>query len=441
MLKTWRLVCGSLVVIGAQAWASRPCLDLLTVSEPRTQFAYAELSAASDWLQTLVGGSKPQGFSQFLNGQGLNEWSLTEAQRDTQLARFALNQWDQWRRVNQVQREHALALELRKLSATPDEPATLVSLDGGVQLTRLSAQNLKRMTARLNELYPLTAAIEQDESLRRKIELMARSLSFHYLRDYRPKRETGVHGPLPAQRELQKLRMKEPWDFYSALVDGSPSVEFTMVATESTRDLRYLGARVANDAVRLNSEFAQNEGFSLPQIKNALEIIKLFAFWEPTALDELLRDLRFSLPNAISSVQDLRRYLTPGALLQTTFPEEALYQRMAALRTRLNQFVLSEPDTQTFLRETFTHFMLDQANHGYERFRAFEAKFHQPHGAQEMMSTDVMDYLAYSGLSLRIPVMASNYTIVRREASPGARHGTDFQKPWDSRRLDHDSRP
>jgi hypothetical protein len=107
--------------------------------------------------------------------------------------------------------------------------------------------------------------------------------------------------------------------------------------------------------------------------------------------------------------------------------------------------VLNQADGEAFLRLAFKHFLLYAAAQDRSQFDRWIADSQDPRSLQTLFQKDFMSFIGWSAMSLRLPVAVppSRYSIVRHTTYPdgGPDRYAPGKGPWNSSRLDHDSRP
>lgn len=394
------------------------CLSLLLSSGPHfTPPSPSEQSAVADWLNVRGAPSEPE-----------------DIQR-------AFENWQLWKNTTLKERESHLALELKQIS--PPQNSRLISLNPGEEFRTLSQSNLTRMKSRLEELMPVSGALP--DAILTEIAQLGGNLEFHYFERYGAVRETGVNPPLVSVRELNRMGITRRASFYSKLVGGSSSVPFQILATAQNQPPVSLNSRVPFDAIVLKNELARQAGFVSPNFDNSNALIHFFAIWEPEQIEILFNQNRLALPNAVNSVSKFLEFLDPRRI-RTFFPDDSAYERLAVLRERLSSYVLTEADAGDFLRFAFVRNLTKTALDNPVEFARIKQEFGLPSGVQAVFARRFSKDLGLDQFALRIPkaVGPQSYTIVRMENQayrPFPDYGNRRQPPWDSRRLDHDSKP
>lgn len=393
------------------------CLSLLLSGGPNVGIASpAEQTAAIEWLQ-MRNVLSPSG----------------------QQAEDIHRQWQIWKSTTAAARDANLALELRQIGV---ENSAVVQLNSRDQLRQLSKSNLERLQKQFAAMHPLPANFPQGAMADAK--RIAKSFRFHYLHKYEHILETGVHTPLASSRELSKLGLDFAPPYYSKLVGQSPSVPFSVLAAGG-KGPHYINARVHQDALRLNDEMARDEGFFVPNFSNPLSLLNFFEQWLPGSVEQIFLQARFSLPPTVDSLETFRLYLDPVRVNQI-YPDDKAYDRLALLRTKLYLFVLTEPDMQAFLRSAFLHYALHLAATDEGSFRDLKFEMDFPAGAQNVFNNRFLPFLNFADLALRVPLAVGpqSYSVLRIEPHayrPFPDYANPRQRPWDSRRLDHNSKP
>ncbi|MBX3022222.1 MAG: hypothetical protein KF799_11160 [Bdellovibrionales bacterium] len=399
----------------------------------------SDILPAAEWIQSRLHGRPPNGFGLFLAEHGQSLVNLNEIEREVWLGQFTLVEWKHLSQINHPQRMAALAVELRKLSPGPERATP--SFDGESELNALSAANLQRLLARLDELYP-PGEVPAEHLL--PLTEKWQGLQFHRLRNVQVTTPISSSPPILSPREFSRLGLQDPdIDYYSALVGESQSVPFQIIATDTHYGTYNLGSMISRNSIRLDDSFARANGFYLPELNGTLDLIKLLEKWAPEALEEQLHSMRFDLPEKVKTVAQMRRYLTPNRV-SAVFPELELFKNAGVLRRALKGFVLNDEDGKTFLRAAFLRFLEEESKDTYA-FNDLMGSWDKPGGAQRIFGAEFLEFLGWSGVQFRVPisVAATDYSVVRKQAHPnrGPRYGQERQKPWDSRRLDHGLKP
>lgn len=395
------------------------CLSLLLSGGPAMGPASpAEQTAVREWLQSLnIVAPSPEQISEILK------------------------QWQVWRTTTASARAANLALELKNIS--PSEQQNVFSLNRRADLKTLSATNLERLKEQISERLPLNT--EPAASVLVQVKSMSEDISLHYLRPYRMKSETGVNEPLASSRELAKLKIDFAPTYYSTLVGKSSSVGFVIIAAKKHGSPYSLNAQVPFTALRLNDELAREEGFVVPNFSSPNGLLAFFRNWEPVLLEKLFRQNRMSLPSGVDSVEKFLVFLDPQKIKEV-FPDQSAFNRLAILRESLSRFALTESDARGLLHWAFERWLVSVAVSDQLQFGRILEEFSLAAGPQAVFTKKFLPQLGMPDLALRLPLAVGpqSYSILRIENlayDPFPERGVFRQKAWDSRRLDHDSKP
>ncbi len=395
------------------------CLTLLLSSGPDlSPYSTDEETAAVEWLQTHNVASP----------------SVSQI-ADT------VDRWKGWSEVSPAARNSNLALELKNLS--PSEERGVFSLDRRNELARLSGENLTRLKLQIEAKLPLPS--EPSATSAKKIRTISGDLAFHYLSRRNSLGSAGVNAPLVSSRELKKMHIDSHPSYFSTLTGGSTSVGFSVVATKKHGGPVSLNAQVPYQALRLNTELAETEGYVLPDFKNPIELLSFFRNWEPETLNRFLTENLMSVPTRVNDVDKLLAYLDP-VRVQQVFPDHSAFQRLATLRERLHRYVLTESDARALLLWSFERWLTSVAATDVKEFNRLTKELSLDAGTQSVFARKFLPVLNLPELSLRVPLAVGPqyYSILRVENvayKPFSEFETERQKPWDSRRLDHQSKP
>lgn len=339
--------------------------------------------------------------------------------------------WQKWNTVNNQQRDHALALELKLIS--PPTEGSLFLWNGRAKLDELSKTNLKRMLLQLNIRHPEAANSEFEQPA----DTVSHLLHLSYSTPRPARLLDGVTPPLPSPRELLKsgLRLSEE-DYYSTLLNGSPSAAFRVkLSTGSTRP----------PAIYLRDDVAQSQGFVMPHFDNVESLIAFFEVWDIEALDEVVRANRMAFPFTVKTGRQMLNYFQTNVIgLDQVFPPQAP-ERLSVLREKLKDYVLSEEDARTFFREAFHLYTIHLAQTQPTSYAhlASALRDKKTMASGDRLFRKFFEFIEIPDLDLRIPVAATaaDYTIERR-----MRTGYDFRTPIRvlnpfQHRVDHDSKP
>jgi len=370
------------------------------------------------------------------------EWlkSLNVTAPEKSQVELTLRNWRVWTTTTKQARTANLALELSKIS--PKSNAPVFSLNAREDLKALSAANLERLKAKLNEHYPATTP--PDPLIQAQIREMSESIQFQYLSRRYANKETGMSPPLVSPRELAKFDLNFAPGYYSKLVGDSPSVAFNLVVTKKDTAPFSLNTQITHDAYRLNDTLAAEEGFFVPNFSNVLSLLRFFADWEPDLLDQVFKQSRLSLPLEIDTLEKFWSYLEPTRVKQV-FPDTRAYEQLATLREHLHRFVLTQSDLRLFVLWAFERYAT-LVSADQDDFNRLRHEFSLTAGVQKVMAVNFKEFLGMGDLVLRVPLAVGpqSYTILRveeRAYSPSLDRNFTPQSPRDSRRLDHDSKP
>lgn len=407
MIHTLSLLLGLTV---ATARTPTTCIHLVRSSETNVDFSASELNSAREWMSDVGVSTDAPAFVAALHARGEDPFRMDLATREDQLTRFVLKTWDQWRQHNQLQRDAALGLELRRLS--PRTARTVTPFDGNVELTRRSHVNLARYLRALDEQIPLPGAVNAIRLAR--IERLADEVVWQFVRAPRETAPSAtdprlrVRAPLASARELHQLSgVVTNETFYSRLVDHAPSVEFDLLG--QNRDMRELPPHW----IQLDDSFADDAGFFGPGPEDALALVQIVQRFAPEAVAQTLGDLRLAgfVPFRIANETALVAWLTSvGGWLR--LPDRELFARLAPLRERLGDGVLTTDDGREFLRTALVRYLLQfseqpdglvQLNRDW-RNTGFVANF---------IRTRFLPAIGWENMRLRIPlsVPPEKYTV------------------------------
>jgi hypothetical protein len=394
------------------------CLSLLLSAGPRfSSPTPSEQTAVSEWL---------------------NQFS---APAEAAQVHAAFENWQLWKNTTHAEREFNLALELKAIS--PSRTQETISLRAWDTLKVLSRENLARMRSRIEMQIPLMKDLTASEL--EEIQTLSGVLRFHYIRRYAAQRETGIQPPLVSARELKKVSAAKRAGFYSSLVDTSASVAFKILAAGRGSAPALFDAQIPYDSILLQDKFARDEGFVLPDFSNANSLIQFFAHWEPELIRQLWQQNRFSLPKAVDSPEKFVTFLDPQRI-RTIFPESSAHDRLELLRENLHRYFLTPEDSENLLRGAFERWLSRIAIEDPQEFKRIQYEFKLNGGAQSVYARGFLTDLALNDLTLRIPkaVAPQSYQILRME-DLAYRTFPEYRlkrpPPWNTRRLDHDSKP
>jgi hypothetical protein len=339
--------------------------------------------------------------------------------------------WQKWNTVNEQQRDHTLALELKLIS--PPADGNLFLWNGRDKLNKLSKTNLKRMLLQLKIRHPETADSTFDPSA----EAISQSVRLSYSIPHPARPLNGVTPPLPSPRELLKNGLHlSGEDYYSTLLNGSPSSAFSVkLNTGSAR----------GPAIYLRDDVAQAQGFVVPHFDNVESLIAFFEIWDIQALDEVVRANRMSFPFTVKTGRQMLDYFQTNAIdIDQIFPPQAP-EKLSVLREKLKDYILTDEDARTFIREAFYLYTIvlarTQPTSCAHLASALRDKKKMASG--DRLFRKFFEFIEIPGLDLRMPVAASasDYTI---EPEASAEYG--FRPPLSGlnsfqRRVDHNSQP
>lgn len=331
--------------------------------------------------------------------------SLEQAQK-------AYEELQVWQTHTAQSRASHLGLELKSLM--PPEQEKIYVLDRREELKRLSLANRIRLQAQIQAAKPVQNEWGSEYAL--TVRQAVQQMAFHYLRPLRSNHHPSRNLPLVSPKELDRLGFVTDTSFYSNLVGHSASVGFIVMASRAGTAPYVLNHQHPEFALRLEDRFAEEEGFVLPYFSNPKELISFFAKWDPLLLNDLVRENRFSLPNAIKTGKDLIPYLNqvPEELI---FPEHSSYSRLSSLRQALYQYILTESDARELLTWAFERFLLFKAESDPSHFPRLLRELSLAAGTQNVFTNEFLPYLGLGQLSLRIPlsVPKEDYSLLRME--------------------------
>jgi hypothetical protein len=339
--------------------------------------------------------------------------------------------WQKWNTVNDQQRDHTLALELKLIS--PPADGNLFLWNGRAKLNELSKANLKRMLLQLKIRHPEAA----NPGFERSAAAVGRMVDFSYSMPLPARPLDGVTPPLPGARELLKNGLQSSReDYYSTLLKGAPSAAFRM---------KLNGGHARSPGVYLRDDVARTQGFVVPHFDNVESLIAFFATWDIEALDQVVRHNRMSFPFAVKTGRDMINYFQTNTIgVDQIFPPEAP-EKLSVLREKLKDYVLTDDDARTFMREAFQLYTITiartQPAH-YSRLVS-ASQGHDKIAQGDQIFRKFFEFMELPGLDLRVPVAAkaSDYSIERE-----APVNHDFREPFNSlnsfkRRVDHNGKP
>jgi hypothetical protein len=432
------------ILAGPSHADDEPCVRLLSVGRAPTTPLTSKLTAARAWRLSLINGDNPIGFDRYLREMGVsNSRALSERQRADWLDRYIVQQWSVWGISKPGWRSENLAFELMKIQPPREDDSSVISIDGATELSRLSQENKARFLARMRKTEGISPEFEA------VVRDLVKKLDFAYLRNQSVNKKSGVEEPIATSRELRRLGMFAPRDFYSTLLQGAASVEFDAIAGYSDKEKNAfynLGAQVSANKIRPTEAVTKEFGYVMPLLHGVGDLLLLFKISEPEALQDVLERMRFDLPNSVRTPNDLIAYAHSGRI-DSLFPPQRQFLILSALRTRLGRFVLREPDAQEVLREAFVQFIFERTRGNWKDLDDLRADFVKPGGAQSMFATSFRDYMqgfyGWSGFTLHIPgaVPPKDYLVIKTEATPQNR--PEYLRPGvtDRKRIDRDGAP
>lgn len=315
------------------------------------------------------------------------------------------------------QRQMVTALEVQKLK--PPTPDNVHFIDATASLRELSQINLEALKHRLG--YPELKKINRGRL--EKIQAMAQSLKSIAV----IKRNSEVDGPVTPTP-----------DFYSNLVGGSKTVGLKLIVTPEPHRLHTLAGQISSDHNRANADFIRDFAFVLPNFSSAKSLIKFFEMWDPAALSEVIQVNRYNLPVNVRTAEQFQHYISSHSAI--VFPETALYPRLAPLRERLHQYLLTPEDAEKFVRHAVELYMVLSVEQGLKPFGKLEELFNSPGGPGYFYS-EAMKLVGWTeGVAVKAPLNLPHYLILRRSEVLPLAHSR-VRSPMDSRRLDHKGQP
>lgn len=426
------------------------CYKLLTHRSKAADFTLRDISSAQAWMDNLgLEGTYPPQLSGVAGFQGFlansdEEWSnLNDADKADRAGAYLLMQWKSWNHINKQQRQFALALELRKLSPKIEAVDNVINMNSGPNLEELSARNLKRMLDRLYLDYPLNhSSTPEINSL---ADQMADELTLSFMRPFRI--EPGASaGPVMSPRELKPLGLDFGFEFYSSLLGTSATVSFETVGLNNKNETpSEIGNYLKRDGIVLNSSTVLKESFIVPRFTSFNQLMDFFDFWDPDAGPELFRSQWLALPKSITSYPAYKTFLT-SASLDEFFSASRLYDRLAPLRTRLYNYVMTVSDAKIFLNLGLRHWIIYSAETNPQRLAKVRRDWATRGNLTAVFKGAFLSFMHLpSGLSLQVPVGVASrqYSIVHNDFSnlPAHRRSYLSEPFYDSRRIDHNSKP
>ncbi|MGZ6479083.1 MAG: hypothetical protein ACXWQE_07265, partial [Bdellovibrionales bacterium] len=134
--------------------AKSECYLLLSNPPSASEVSENQLQIAQLWIESL-GGRLDSAFNK--------KWTP-----ETILAR-----WNTWQKLNPLQREQALALELLRISPRAAAAQPVISLNAKEQLAALSTSNSERMLKQLAAAFPASKDAQNNVALTKLANQMA----------------------------------------------------------------------------------------------------------------------------------------------------------------------------------------------------------------------------------------------------------------------------
>jgi hypothetical protein len=383
-------------------------------------------------MENDVGGKfqdSPEMVALFQAQQWLVDYGRDNPSSDESVSLY--RSWQRWNTINDQQRDHTLALELKLIS--PPAEGNLFLWNGQAKLNELSKANLKRMLLQLKARHHQFA----DSGFEQPAADAARLVRLSYSLSLPARPLDGVTPPLPAPRELLKAGLQSSSeDYYSTLLSGSPSAAFRMKLNSGS---------ARGTAIYLRDDVARTQGFVVPHFDNIESVMAFFATWDSEALDRLVRYNRMSLPFSVKTGHDLLDYFEFGAIgMDQVFPP-GVPEKLSVLRERLKDYVLTEQDAHVFVREAFQLYAASLAltkPASYSRLTS-ALRSHETILPGDRLFREFFAFIGIPGLDVRVPVAAraSDYSIERE-----APKTQGFREPFHGlnsfqRRVDHNSKP
>lgn len=359
---------------------------------------------------------------------------LPDSAKADYVARFTFQQWELWNSVTDNTRQAYLGVELDRLTIPNPDSVFMVPAQRA-RLEVMSRGNHDRMLAFVYDLFPLTSETLADDDLIAEVKDFADRQQFHFLRALNIRRDTGYFPPIVSPRELQKYGSIAPTSFYSQLVGTSNAVELTTVALDAGADPLSVNAGFTGLYARINDGLVQSQGFMLPGFRDVPELLQFFRIWQPEAFEELFRANRQNIPSQIRTLEDFTKYLIDDENARRTFGWGSAAERLAPLRRRLGDFVLTTTDAKSFLWEAFNHYLLYQASYSPHIYKKLYATMNEPGGMNTVFAKAFLPFMGWSRASLFIPAVipARNFTVLRFDAPPTL--------PATTPRVDHTTKP
>jgi len=418
------------ILFSTQAMAKSDCYLLLT-PHVETPLSEQQLTFEGLWMEsqgaTLDGG--PAGWT----------------------SQNILQRWNSWAGLTRAQRDQALTLELLKISPRTLAAQPLIPLDSKEQFAALSAKNEERMLKQLEAAFPVSRTSRDNPELNKLANSLVSRIKFQYGRPVNPMQFThspdGYNAPVASPRELTAIGVETTGDFYSELIGRSPSVEFITLAVQNTRAGAPLGTILRRETLLLNNKFAEQNGIALPRFANVRELLDFFEFWDPTATEEVFRANWNSLPFSMRTYEDFRPYVEMNQ--DEVFPHDKMFNQLAALRMRLNQYAMTTADSEEFLKRAFRHYVLSLGDEDSKVVAKLKMDTETTSGIIQLFRSKFFPFLHMpAGMALRIPVAvtSSQYNLSRVDDSSfsfsnrptTARSNGPFT---DHRSMDHSNKP
>ena len=439
---------------------------------PARSVTPAEVAQAEFWLRS---NGADEGFPQalkqnpqflsFLKLNGKDSTAMDKEEFQDWAARYALSKWTSWDKTNSEQRNLALTLEMMKISPKNPENKVISLIVGkpaddsppAFDLKAASRANKERMLAQLRAAYEIPADAANDQSLKDVAESLSQQIRFSYVRpihltQFVPAPEDFA-GPILSPRDLAPYGLDYASGLYSNMVGHSPSAEFMVTALSETRDTPdSIGNLLRRESAVLNPSAAKRMGFAIPRFASVTAMFDFFEFWDPKACEETFRTNWKGLPKDVRTYDEFRAYLEAHA--DELNLQENAYARLAPMRTRLNQYVMTTADLEDFLGQAINLWVMHLGAH-------------DPTGSlsQVRMDVDTVGKTLYvfrervlpflhmeDGLSLRVPVgvTSGDYALARvtgmveakkRTATAAADRAYARPKGIRNGQVDHDSKP
>lgn len=373
------------------------------------------------------------------------QWLLRLGDMDSSLEKglSAYRSWQRWNSVTSEQRSHVLALELKLISPDairPNETGQLVNLDGRARLKQLSARNLKRMLLQLRIKHPEADDVDLNSKFGKQAENISRTFKIVYAIPmlFSPPQsltERAATPPLASPREMLRSGIfPQTTEYYSQLLSGAPSTGVNVRLVS--------GNQRAPAGLYLNREIAQQDGFMMPEFQIPEELISFFGAWDIEALDQLLRENQMSFPSSVSSGRKMLEYFKHSGVYpdQVFTPDRP--EKMRALKEKLNEYVLTEEDGLTLLRESFRLYVLHLAEKRPADYTRITGELFVKLTPKTL--NDFFNFLEWPNITLRVPVAVreTDYTLVRQRPPSQSFKGPLYGSPGFAgfeQRLQHDA--